>query len=301
MASTVLARYFCEKNAFNPSNKSNPRSEVNHLDYGMFTVFSKLPTELRLKVWEFAVIPRIVEVVVPVRQTNPIHYHFRNSICLPKPEPVGMLRACRESRAIAQKWYTFQIGIHHQYLMPLNLEQDIVLIPDLRTFNDYLNLAFWKRPPRANAPISNISTVAIDLKFQATAISGNGQNIFFETGTASAELTRLVEHATTLLQGLQTVFICAGSHEGANITHMLRDHLRSKKEKEITRRQQAIRNGNPPPIQSEWTVPSLIFVKYESAPLFSRSMERASATKVSNLGVMLDRLRYSNNWVPISS
>src|SRR5690348_5276021 len=172
MASTVLAQYFCEKNAFNPSYKSAPRSDTNHLDYGMFTLFSKLPTELRLKVWEFAIIPRVVEVVVPVRQTNPIHYHFRNSKGLPKPEPVGILRACRESRAIAKKRYTFQIGIHHQYLMPLNLEQDVVLIPDLRTFNDYLNLAFWKRSPKRNGPISNISTIAIDLKFQATAISG---------------------------------------------------------------------------------------------------------------------------------
>lgn len=73
-----------------------------------FTIFGKLPSELRLKVWGLALnTERILEVIWDGAEKDPkeaSHYHYRIS---PRSgaRPI-LMDICRESRAEAERFYT---------------------------------------------------------------------------------------------------------------------------------------------------------------------------------------------------
>ncbi|KAF4637322.1 hypothetical protein G7Y89_g769 [Cudoniella acicularis] len=283
MSFAALHSHFREKNApsFSLLTSTQEKSTAALPNFGIFTLFPQLPTELRLKIWEYATSPRVVELVISSPPVNPFQDRFQYTPVPPRIEQVGMFHACQESRAIAKKRYILQPGLHPRLLVPLHPENDIVLIPSLNALDEFLSPRFWRHQGEDFQAVG-ISTIAIDLKFQPAAISGNGQKIFFDTIGTDTELTKLVERATKFLKDLKRVYICAGAEEVAEITRKLQLYLEGKKAAELAKPPRAIRRWQRP--SKEWNVPAMAFIKYEVAPLFSEMPARnASSASISNM------------------
>lgn len=114
-----------------------------------FTIFLKLPTELRLKIWQFTFRhPRIIEFRPKSRSNQirkvPFPYNNGRTVSeldwLTKCPPQPGISVCRESRQEALKFWTvrFPLRAGSDWVIYMNLHQDIVFLPDL--YNAHLEL-----------------------------------------------------------------------------------------------------------------------------------------------------------------
>ena len=81
----------------NPSAEASSKSESTTTNQGTFTLFPKLPEELRLYIWNVVKEPRVVEVRFQLDGRKNKHKYFAE-------QPV-LLHVCRESRIEALKRY----------------------------------------------------------------------------------------------------------------------------------------------------------------------------------------------------
>jgi len=106
-----------------------------------FSIFNKLAAELRIKIWQYACEPRIVEV----------RYDIDQDRCISCSRPPAVLQASRESRHEAQRIYQLSFGTRlnaaHIYFNPVH---DTLYLPRHRqmgydeTLRDFRN--FLVRP-----------------------------------------------------------------------------------------------------------------------------------------------------------
>ncbi|OTA58389.1 hypothetical protein K449DRAFT_123820 [Hypoxylon sp. EC38] len=85
-------------------------------DQSSFTIFSLLPTELRLQIWRHSCHSRVVEVI----------YDTQNDRCTSSTAPPATLHACRESRFEALRIYKRSFGTKSH-------EPRIYFCPDIDT------------------------------------------------------------------------------------------------------------------------------------------------------------------------
>jgi len=86
--------------------------KVSYLKY--FTLFPRLPQELRLKIWKAtAFIPRIIPVYVEQLGVMPITSEeiFKYFSSVPPP---AMLQVCHEGRQEGKKFYSAEFGVKLQ-------------------------------------------------------------------------------------------------------------------------------------------------------------------------------------------
>ena len=103
-------------------------------DSQSFPLFHKLPTEIRLKIWEAHAMlqPRIVEVCLlhDVENSDYLHRNTQNSFYSPTALPRSLFNINRESRCIAQSIYIFSFanGAHPAQIL-WNPAIDTIFLP----------------------------------------------------------------------------------------------------------------------------------------------------------------------------
>ncbi|PMD65516.1 uncharacterized protein K444DRAFT_608102 [Hyaloscypha bicolor E] len=96
-----------------------------------FTHFTRLPPELRNKIWHLS-------PPAPTSSTSPPPLHprinsgvrlsFSKTACFPIFKSTHMLSIRHESRAIALPLHTFVTYLHPRYLVPFSRDEDIVVM-----------------------------------------------------------------------------------------------------------------------------------------------------------------------------
>jgi hypothetical protein len=89
----------------------------------MFEPFSRLPTELRIHIWELTVFPRLVHIATRTSPGNPPAVEV---ICVKSNTACpAVMQACRESRNNARYQKAFTYGSEPRYIW-INFEYDMI-------------------------------------------------------------------------------------------------------------------------------------------------------------------------------
>ncbi|KAF2445206.1 hypothetical protein P171DRAFT_431948 [Karstenula rhodostoma CBS 690.94] len=123
-----------------------------------FSLFSRLPTELRLRIWELTVEPRTVDVSM---SDSYLSSKFDNSLPVTNTPVPAPLQTCRESRRELQKHYRRgfvelrnrdDVGLRYVWV---NFEIDIIYIGDGNHLGNYKAVAPQIQRLRFEAEISD--------------------------------------------------------------------------------------------------------------------------------------------------
>jgi hypothetical protein len=92
----------------------------------LFTIFSKLPIELRTKIWKLTLQPRIIEI----QFTNKKAVYTKSKL-------PTTLYVSKESRAAVEKFYPFCFGsVWHKYQTRFNFDLDTIFL-NSNYYNDF--------------------------------------------------------------------------------------------------------------------------------------------------------------------
>jgi len=98
----------------------------------VFTLFRKLPPELRLKIWELAIFPRTVTI-----GPNPVNHGGLIRLQEISPGIPSIFHVNRESRAVAFPKYTFHNSFDVRAIILFNFEQDTLAFTHIVAFFNF--------------------------------------------------------------------------------------------------------------------------------------------------------------------
>jgi hypothetical protein len=191
-----------------------------------FHLFPKLPPELQLRIWELAVVPRVITLQIEDR--NQVYHHSDPATGFKVTSPdIPMLSTCQDSRQIALKAYSTGhcIASQNRSITPrpslgrmyFDPSRDTILFADLESFIYMVNecevvpgptpLPWSWHPSRSAAPIHSL---AINGMFEragiATFLSNPSlRHVEFWQINEAVERSRMQGHLSSHLEKIETL------------------------------------------------------------------------------------------------
>jgi 2EXR family len=151
-----------------------------------FTLFKKLPPELRLIIWEYAAQER--RVISIKHSHNRSATNIRHCIATHDAFTVpGVLQACQESRMVGLMFFSLRLGaVFHSKPIYLNYKRDILFFQDTMDLVAFYNRAQYEEHHQSRAEIREVET-----NLKSIIIGSHRSSLNFISNRFTARLWRL--------------------------------------------------------------------------------------------------------------